>query len=316
MPAFDRLDALLRHFVVSANLFHSGPLCGATEEPALDGKGYLHVINCGLVEVRHDPLPAMHIVEPTLLFYPRPLAHRFIPDPGSDSEFVCATVAFNAGHLNPVVDALPAVLALPLAGMPELQATIDLLSSETAGHLHGRQSTADRLMEVLLIQVLRRVVDAGTMSNGMLAGLAHPRVGKAMVALHDAPAHPWTLDGLAMVAGLSRSRFAGTFKSVIGSTVGDYLCEWRMTLAQALLRRDVPLKQVATEVGYGSAVALSRVFKVRFGVTPREWATADFAALRRERVARALPAAPTVRNASSTGSTRRGAMMSGVREQE
>lgn len=131
-----------------------------------------------------------------------------------------------------------------------------------------------------MVQLLRKIIDERMMSTGMLAGLAHPQLGKAMVALHAAPASAWTLQGLAAVADMSRSRFASAFKTIMGSTTGDYLCGWRVALAQELLRRDTPLKRVATEVGYGSPVALTRVFKARVGMSPRVWLQSERAASR------------------------------------
>ncbi len=267
----DRFDSLFNHFSISASVFHAGPLCGLTDERAIEGTGHLHLIQRGLVEVQHDHHATLHIVEPSLLFYPRPLAHRFRTDRHSGADFVCATVAFNAGRLNPVMRALPSVLAMPLAAMPEMRATLDVLFYEALAQRYGWQSTINRLFEVLLIQLLRKIVDEGMMSTGMLAGLAHPQVGKAMTALHEAPAQPWTLENLAAVAGVSRSHFANAFKATMGSTVGDYLCEWRMALAQELLRCDKPLKLIAAEVGYGSPVALARAFKARLGMSPRAW---------------------------------------------
>ena len=276
----DRFDSLFSRFSVSARLFHSGPLCGVTEERAIEGQGHVHVIQRGLVEVQHEQHPALHIVEPTLLFYPRPLAHRFLTDEQSGADFVCATVIFSAGTHNPIMQALPPVLAVPLAAMPEMRATIDLLFDEAVGQQYGREATLDCLFEVLLIQLLRKIVDEGMMSTGMLAGLAHPQLAKAMTALHQAPAHAWTLDNLAAVAGMSRSRFASAFKATLGSTAGDYLCQWRMTMAQDLLRRNAPLKHVAAEVGYGSPVALTRAFKARLGLSPRVWLRAEQLAAR------------------------------------
>ncbi len=267
----DRLDILLRRFSVSARLFYSGPLCGLTEAHVVEGMGNLHVLQRGLVEVRHDRRPSLHIVEPTLLLYPRPLMHRFVTDRESGADFVCAMVTFDAGRLNPIVQALPPMLAVPLAKMPEMLSTIELLSAEAFGQRHGRRTRVDRLFEVLLIQLLRKIIDEGMISTGVLAGLAHPQLGKAIVALHEAPAHHWTLDRLAAVAGMSRSRFATAFKATLGSTVGDHICGCRLALAQELLRRDKPLKHVAAEVGYGSPIALTRMFKARLGKSPRAW---------------------------------------------
>lgn len=279
MPT-DTLDILLRRFSVSANLFYAGPLYGMTDAHVVEGKGNLHVIQRGLAEVRTENHPGLLIVEPTVLLYPRPLAHRFHTDEQSGADFVCAKVDFAAGRMNPIVQALPPVLAVPLAKMPEMRTTIDLLFAEAFGQRHGRQTTLDRLFEVVLIHLLRKVIDEGMMSTGVLAGLAHPQLAKAMVALHASPAHPWTLDSLASIAGMSRSRFAVTFKATLGSTTGDYLCGCRLALAQALLRRDTPIKHVAAEVGYGSPVALTRVFKAHLGMSPRAWMQSEHLASR------------------------------------
>lgn len=107
----------------------------------------------------------------------------------------------------------------------------------------------NRLFEVMLIQLVRKIIDEDMVSTGTLAGLAHPQLSKAMVALQEAPAHPWTLESLAAIAGMSRSQFARAFKATLGCITGDYLCGWRLALAQELLRCNMPLKLVAAEVG-------------------------------------------------------------------
>lgn len=77
--------------------------------------GHVHVIQRGLVAVQHEQHPTLHIVEPTLLCYPRPLTHHFVTDEHTGADFICATVAFKPGRLNPIVQALPPLVAVPLA---------------------------------------------------------------------------------------------------------------------------------------------------------------------------------------------------------
>jgi transcriptional regulator GlxA family with amidase domain len=105
----------------------------------------------------------------------------------------------------------------------------------------------------------------------MLAGMAHPQLAKALVAMHETPARAWSLERLARTAGMSRSAFAAAFRTTLGTTPGDYLANFRVSVAQDLLRRGQPLARVAAAVGYGSATALSRVFKVVSGLGVREW---------------------------------------------
>ena len=90
--AVDRLQGLLSRFSVSARLFHSGPLCGITDIDD-NGLGQLHLVRRGPLEVRHAGA-VVQVVEPSLLFYPRPLAHRFISDNTVGADMACANLAF------------------------------------------------------------------------------------------------------------------------------------------------------------------------------------------------------------------------------
>ena len=87
----------------------------------------------------------------------------------------------------------------------------------------------------------------------------------------ERPAHPWTLDELADMAGMSRARFAVNFREAVGLTPLDYLTDWRMSIAQNLLKLGRPIKSVAAAVGYQSQAALARVFAKRIGHAPTDW---------------------------------------------
>lgn len=267
----DRLDALLQRFSVRARMFHSGPLCGITDFAAEPGQGELHLLRRGQVDVAHGTGPSLRVEEPSLLFYPRPLAHRLTPDACHGADLACARVRFDGGTANPLADALPAFVLMPLAELDDTGPVLEALFAEAFGAQCGRQAVVDRLFEVVLIRILRRLLQTGRADVGLLAGLAHPQLARALVAVHEKPAHDWTLEGLASTAGLSRSAFAGQFRRVVGCTPGDYVARWRVGLAQDWLRRGRPLKWIAGEVGYGSEAALSRAFKSHCGQSPREW---------------------------------------------
>jgi AraC-like DNA-binding protein len=87
--------------------------------------------------------------------------------------------------------------------------------------------------------------------------------------MHEAPHKSWTLDDLAGIAGMSRTRFAAHFRERIGQTPIDYLTVWRMTVASQLLASGKPVKSVARQAGYRSAAAFSRVFSRVTGQAPR-----------------------------------------------
>lgn len=274
--AVDRLQGLLQRFSVSAQMFHSGPLCGINDFEE-NGQGQLHLVRRGPLEVRHAG-EVHQVTVPSLLFYPRPLAHRFLSDPDTGADMACANLAFGgvasarvAGGGNAISRALPAFTCLPLVELRGAEAVLELLFDEAFAQRCGRQAVVDRLFDVVLVLLLRHLLDSGRIQTGPLAGLGHPQLAKALVALHDDPAKPWTLESLATQAGMSRSRFAEVFADVVGQPPAAYLTGYRITLAQDALARGDRLERIAQQVGYGSAAALSRAFTATCGLSPREW---------------------------------------------
>jgi len=83
------------------------------------------------------------------------------------------------------------------------------------------------------------------------------------------------LFNLADVAGMSRARFAEKFRKTVGITPGNYLVEWRIGVAQSLLRNGKSIQFVADAVGYANASALSRAFSTHVGLSPKEWKKAQ-----------------------------------------
>ena len=271
----DRLESLLTHFAVHARMFHSGALCGLNEVPTLPETGQLHLIKRGPVEVNHESESPLHVIDPSLLLYPRPLKHRFITDATRGADLTCANLHFDGGVANPVAAALPAVICVPLAQIEGVDNVLSLLFEEAFNQRCGRRALVNRLFEVVLIQVLRYLMESGQIRSGMLAGMSHPKLRNALVAMHEKPAQEWSLDELAETASMSRSVFANAFRDTVGVTPGAYLQNWRVSLAQQALRQGRSLKMIAVEVGYGSEAALSRAFKVQSGLTPREWKQAQ-----------------------------------------
>lgn len=266
----DRLAVLLERFPVSAQVFNAGALCGINLLQSDEVHGQLHLVRRGPLEVSHGGAP-VQIDQPSLLLYPRPLSHRFNSDPGRGADIACANLRFEGGPDNPVAAALPAFVCKPLSELEGSGPVLELLFEEAFERHCGRQAMINRLFEVVMIQLLRQLMERGEVAGGLLAGLSHPRLRNALVAMHEAPARDWTLDDLAAASGMSRSVFATSFREAVGSTPGQYLLGWRIGLAQQALRRGQPLKVVAGEVGYGSEAALSRAFKSHCGLSPREW---------------------------------------------
>lgn len=71
---------------------------------------------------------------------------------------------------------------------------------------------------------------------------------------------------------MSRRTLTRHFAKATGMGIADWLAAERLRRSQHLLEvGDLPVGQVAEEVGYRSAVTWRQQFKARFGVSPAEW---------------------------------------------
>lgn len=274
----DSLTKLLAHFSLHAGVFYTGNICGVHDFEQDRKRGHLHLIRHGVVQVFGARQQDFQISEPTLLFLPRPGTHRLLADEQAGADVVCGTVQFGGGGRNPITDSLPDVVLVELSHLPGMEALLGLMFEEAfAGHT-GRQAVMDRLCEVLIILLLRHCIAQGQTQGGTLAGLADPRLGQVISAIHEDPARDWSLESMAAEAGMSRARFAARFREVTGETPADYLAAWRVMTAQRLLRKGLQIKRVADDVGYGSPSALARAFARKLGCSPSEWLKANLGA--------------------------------------
>ena len=91
----------------------------------------------------------------------------------------------------------------------------------------------------------------------------------ALRAVHDDPAHAWSVSELAARATVSRATLTRCFAATIGEPPLSYLARWRMLRAARLLRdTSDPLAAVARAVGYGSEFAFAKAFKRHHGTAP------------------------------------------------
>src|SRR6516225_9831437 len=95
-------------------------------------------------------------------------------------------------------------------------------------------------------------------NKGWLRAVFDPQIGPALKSRHENLAPPWTAESLAAARGMSRPAFAQKFKDLVGEAPLEYLTNWRMQKAIALLRdEDKKLFGVAKSVGYDSDAAFS-----------------------------------------------------------
>ncbi len=262
---------MFARFALEARLFHSGTLCQLSAFDEAGNVGYVHLLRSGRMSVSCRDGSMLRVDQPSVLYFPRPSRHCLCPDEAGGADLVCASVDLGGGLGNPLVHALPEVLVLPLHEVSALAPTLELLFAEAFGDHCGRQAALNRLIEYFLILLLRHVVDSKRLSSGVLAALGDARLARAITAMHERPEYPWSLAALAATAGMSRARFAQHFRAVAGCTPLSYLTDWRLSVAQTLLRRGKTLKALAPAVGYQSPAALTRIFSKKLGLSPSDW---------------------------------------------
>jgi AraC-like DNA-binding protein len=160
------------------------------------------------------------------------------------------------------------------AGAGRLRRIVELIGEEADTHRPGRDLILERLVEVLLVEALRlRPASTPRQEKGLLAGLSDPALACALREIHADVARRWTVAELARTAGMSRAVFAERFTHKVGMPPMQYLLEWRMAIAKAMLRSErPPLTELAERVGYQSASAFSTAFTRLAGCSPSDFA--------------------------------------------
>ncbi|WP_006243917.1 AraC family transcriptional regulator [Mycolicibacterium tusciae] len=166
-----------------------------------------------------------------------------------------------------LLDVLPAVLVVRADEWDT--SLVDLLAREAGRDGTGQEAYLDRMLDVLLIAVLRVWFGRDGNAPTWWAAEQDPVVGPALKLIYNDPAHPWTVANLGAAVGCSRAVFARRFADQVGEPPITFLTGWRLALAADLLRSSkATIGAVARQVGYSTPFALSSAFKRAYGVSP------------------------------------------------
>ena len=267
----DDLSSVIERLALSANTFFVGALCSDSAFSNALGPGHLHVVKRGSLTLQISSQESIRITEPSVILIAQPLPHHLLVTEAESAELVCAEISLEEGALWSLPLGLPNPLVVELASVAGLSATLELLFDEAVSERVGGQAATNRLMEMLVILLLRHCFDTQKLQPGLLAGIAHPKLAKPLRAMHESPGNDWNLDKLAESASMSRARFAASFKECLGTAPGEYLTTLRIGRAQMELIQGRPLKAIAASVGYADATALARAFKKSTGTSPKSW---------------------------------------------
>ncbi|MCP3057695.1 AraC family transcriptional regulator [Myxococcus sp. K38C18041901] len=194
---------------------------------------------------------------------------------GVESRLLCGSFAFDEPGMHPVLRLLPE--RVHLRGASEearaLLPTVALLDHEASRADRGSSLVVSRLLDILLVQVLRAWAETQPPGGaGWLGALGDKTLASTLGWMHAAPGQNWTVDALAKRAGTSRATLARRFTHAVGMAPLEYLTQLRMQEASRHLRQGQEgLASIASRVGYESEFAFNRAFRRHMGMPPGEY---------------------------------------------
>jgi AraC-like DNA-binding protein len=268
----DNLSIILNRLSVSAGVFFSGGMCGLSllGEHASEG-GHMHLLASGKIDLTDENGDVLKIDKPSLIFFPKPTVHSLQAREADNAQIVCASLRYGSSSSNALTNALPKMIILAFEDDKYLEASVKSLFDEAFHQREGKQLLIDRLTDIIVIYLIRNVLANRSDCRGLLAGLAHEKLATVITNIHEAPEKPWTLKMMSEQALMSRSKFIEEFKRVVGHPPGEYLTNWRISVAQTELKKGRSVSMVANIVGYENSSALSKAFKRRTSLSPSAW---------------------------------------------
>ena len=181
----------------------------------------------------------------------------------------CAELSHSLGEELPLFDQAKRPI-IEHSDDPLLSALFTTMFNELRNPRLGTRAFVSALMKQVLIVLLRSQPNEDSsvllMTSARLAGV--------VAAILDRPQDNHTVDSLAAIAGMSRSRFSHHFTLAYGLSPKAFVQTARLSSAARMLKRsDLPIKSIAASVGFASRSHFSRAFQAKFGLDPSAYRT-------------------------------------------
>ena len=166
---------------------------------------------------------------------------------------------------------LPEPLLVSLGDIAQLPALCTLIHHEALARREGSLTIVRALCEILLLLALRHISELPE-KHRLTALFSDPGLARALARILADPFAPYTTEGLAEIACMSRATFARKFQQAAGSGVQTFIRTLKMSAAAQMLRdSNHAVSRVAEETGYQSEAAFINAFKAQFGITPARY---------------------------------------------
>ncbi|MFC6181240.1 AraC family transcriptional regulator [Lactiplantibacillus daowaiensis] len=141
------------------------------------------------------------------------------------------------------------------------QATEDILA-------HPADDVVDNLARVgSLYQCFSKIAAANKEALATL--IVNPYVNQAVAYIQQHIATPLTVTAIATAVGLDRSYLTAKFKQALGVTPGQYIKNFRLTMARHYLESsELSVAEIALKCGYQRPESLNKAFKQTYAVAP------------------------------------------------
>ncbi len=177
----------------------------------------------------------------------------------------CAELSSSVGGELPLFDQAKRPI-IEHSDDPLLRALFTTMFDELRNPRLGTRAFVSALMKQVLIVLLRSQPND---ESSILLMSSGARLAGVVAAILDRPQDHHTVDSLAAIAGMSRSRFSHHFTLAYDVTPKAFVQTARLTSAARLLKgSDLPVKSIAASLGYASRSHFSRAFQAKFGLDP------------------------------------------------
>ncbi|WP_092143710.1 AraC family transcriptional regulator [Cupriavidus sp. YR651] len=184
-------------------------------------------------------------------------------------ETVCGELRVGLADGSDPFTTLGKPLVVHFGGTEGLRDQFAMLLAESAQPGVGSRVLIEALLKQCLVLALRRWIECDPSPLPWLAAKSDPRLSRALHAIFEQPAVAYTVDSLALIAGMSRSAFACAFQRVFGQSPMSLVKLVRLRRASELLiTTTLPIAEVAKRVGYSSRSNFSLAFSQIHGVDP------------------------------------------------
>jgi len=182
---------------------------------------------------------------------------------------LCAHVTVGLRGVTDIIDIIREPMIETVLSPSQMHPTLQTLLVEVSKPRLGSRAMIRALLMQCMIGMLRKRLKENESTLRWMAALADPTVWNALKLMLDEPGDDHNVESLAESIGMSRAAFAKRFSDAYGSGPMELLRDLRMRRAGHLLEKtDLPVKRVASIVGFASRSAFTRTFETRTGQSP------------------------------------------------